>query len=332
MSAMKDKSPLAGRILSLDQYRGYTILGMIFVNFLGRFDKIPEFFKHHSEYITYADTIAPIFLFVAGVGFRLSFLRNQAKLGLRRALWLGLRRYVILTLVGIVYYDPLNWHGWWDALVDIGLSGILALPFVGLGTAWRVGAACFYVALYQVLFMATPYGPWDMSSSYDGGPLGPLSWSFSLLFGTIIYDLVANGDPKGIVRGCLAWGIGLFAAGWALHLGLRALWPNEPSFWRFSQHAMTAPYPVLATGIAFLCFLPFYLLCDRGGIELPTLTVMGANPLVLYMLSGMYTDIHGGIIPFSSSAPAALAAFAACYIGCWIVARYLYNNRMIVKI
>jgi hypothetical protein len=46
----------------------------------------------------------------------------------------------------------------------------------------------------------------------------------------------------------------------------------------------------------------------------------------------MYTDIHGGIIPFSSSAPAALAAFAVFYLGCWVVARYLYNNRMIVKI
>ena len=74
---------------------------------------IPEFFKHHSEYITYADTIAPIFLFVAGVGFRLSFLRNRAKEGLRRALWIGFRRYLILTLVGIVYYDPINWRGWW---------------------------------------------------------------------------------------------------------------------------------------------------------------------------------------------------------------------------
>ena len=332
MSVMTDKHPVAGRILSLDQYRGYTILGMIFVNFLGRFENIPEFFKHHSEYITYADTIAPIFLFVAGVGFRLSFLRNRAKLGPGKALWMGLRRYMLLTMIGIAYYDPLNWHNWWDALVDIGLSGILALPFMGLGTAWRVGAACFYVALYQILFMFTFYGAWDMSSSFDGDPLGPLSWCFSLLFGTIIYDLVANGDPKGIVRGCLAWGVGLCAAGCVLHFGMRVLWPNEPSFWRFSQHAMTAPYPVLATGIAFLCYLPFYLLCDRGGIELPTLTVVGANPLVIYMLHGMYTDIHGGIIPFSSSAPAALTAFALFYLGCWVVARYLYNNRMIVKI
>ena len=329
---MTDKAPVAGRILSLDQYRGYTIFGMFLVNFLERFDKIPEFFKHHTEYITYADTIAPIFLFVAGVGFRLSFLRNRDKLGLRKALWIGLRRYMILTLIGIAYYDPLNWHGWWDALVDIGLSGILALPFMALGTRWRVGAACFYMVLYQGLFMFTPYGAWDMSSSFDGGPLGPLSWCFCLLFGTIIYDLVAAGDPKRIMFGCLAWGVGLCLAGWALHLGMRAVWPNEPSFWRFSQHSMTAPYPVLATGIAFLCFLPFYLLCDRGGIEIPTLTVVGANPLVMYMLHGMYTDIHGGLVPFSSGVPAALAAFTGVYIGCWIVARYLYNNRMIVKI
>jgi predicted acyltransferase len=173
MSAMTDKSHATGRILSLDQYRGYTIFGMFLVNFLERFGAIPEFFKHHSEYITYADTIAPIFLFVAGVGFRLSFLRNRAKLGLRKALWIGLRRYMILTLIGIAYYDPINWRGWWDALVDIGLAGILALPFMGMSTAWRVGAACFYMLLYQALFMFTPYGVSACSSERSSTTLLP---------------------------------------------------------------------------------------------------------------------------------------------------------------
>ena len=55
---------------------------MILVNYLGQFPSMPETFRHHDDYMSYADTIAPLFLFVAGVGFRLSYLRNRERLGL----------------------------------------------------------------------------------------------------------------------------------------------------------------------------------------------------------------------------------------------------------
>ena len=70
------------RILSLDQYRGYAIFGMILVNYLGNFDAMPEQFRHHRDWFSYADTIAPIFMFVVGMGFRMSFGRRAAKIGL----------------------------------------------------------------------------------------------------------------------------------------------------------------------------------------------------------------------------------------------------------
>ncbi|MFA6245099.1 MAG: hypothetical protein WC655_29420, partial [Candidatus Hydrogenedentales bacterium] len=269
-----------------------------------------------------------IFLFVAGMGFRLSILRNIEKEGLGRALLAGLRRYALLTLIGIVYYSPLDWGGWWDALVDIGLSGLLALPFIALGTKARVAAAAGYMALYQLLYSYGGYGPWVMAHSYDGGPLGPLSWVFCLLLGTVAYDLVATHDTRKIVIGCLAWGIGLSIAGWAF----RAEWPGVKEFWPFSQTGMSAPYPIYATGLAFLTFLIFYVLSDLWRIEIPTLTVFGANPLVLYILHGMYIDIHGNIVPSESGIFMALLAFAGLYLMCYAVARYMYTHRMFVKI
>jgi predicted acyltransferase len=43
--------PLAPRrIVSLDQFRGYTVVGMLFVNFLGDFQVVPPVFKHHNTY------------------------------------------------------------------------------------------------------------------------------------------------------------------------------------------------------------------------------------------------------------------------------------------
>jgi len=52
------------RILSIDQFRGYAVLTMIFVNFIGRFDLTPWMLKHHKVGMSFNDTIAPIFIFV----------------------------------------------------------------------------------------------------------------------------------------------------------------------------------------------------------------------------------------------------------------------------
>ena len=66
------------RIVSLDQFRGYTVVGMLFVNFLGGFVVVPAVFKHHNTYCSYADTIMPQFFFAVGFAFRLTFLRRLA--------------------------------------------------------------------------------------------------------------------------------------------------------------------------------------------------------------------------------------------------------------
>ncbi len=62
------------RIVSLDQFRGYTVVGMLFVNFLGGYQVVPAVFKHHNTYCSYADTIMPQFFFAVGFAYRLTFL------------------------------------------------------------------------------------------------------------------------------------------------------------------------------------------------------------------------------------------------------------------
>ncbi len=78
-------SPLAPqpRLASLDQFRGYTIVGMCLANFLAPFAAIHSVLKHNDTYFSYADTIMPGFLFVVGFAFRLTWLkrrRNTARL------------------------------------------------------------------------------------------------------------------------------------------------------------------------------------------------------------------------------------------------------------
>ena len=60
----------AARIVSLDQFRGYTVAGMFLVNLRRRFEACNYLLRHHNTFVSYADTIMPQFFFA--VGFRLS--------------------------------------------------------------------------------------------------------------------------------------------------------------------------------------------------------------------------------------------------------------------
>ncbi|MFA6245091.1 MAG: heparan-alpha-glucosaminide N-acetyltransferase domain-containing protein [Candidatus Hydrogenedentales bacterium] len=324
-----EKSPV--RIASIDQYRGYAIFGMIFVNFLGQFDSMPWMFKHHHYHMSYADTIAPLFMFVVGMGMRLSLQRRAAIDGFASAHLAAFRRYLTLIGVGIVLYGPSldNWRYWWDALVDIGFAGILALPFLTRSTTTRTIAAFGYVILFQILFMTTGYEAWTMKRSIDGGPLGPLSWVFMLLLGTIAYDLIATGNRKRIVWGCIAWGIALCALGWALRLE----WPGVKAAWPFTQRGMSIPYPLYSTGLCFLMYLPFYFICDVKGWRLPHLTALGLNPLVIYIVQQALGDMHKSFIVSEESGPAmAVLGFAAFYLSCYAVAWRLQKDKIVIKL
>ncbi len=297
---------------------------MIFVNSIDRFAVTPWMLQHHREGMSFNDTIAPIFIFVVGMGYRLSLRRRIERHGPVRARVEAARRYLLLTGIGFVVY----WGYYWDALTDIGIAGLLALPFVMLPTWARALTAFVWLAAYQALFSLTPYGGWVMAHSLNGGPCGPLSWGFILLMGTVAYDLMESRDSRVILRGCLAWGAVLCAAGWALKFE----WPGVKAEWPFTQYGMSAPYPLYATGLCFATLLVFHLLCDRARIEAPHLTVLGRNPLVLYLLQGLLVNLTPFVVPDSAPVWLAAATFAVNYTVCYALARVLHARNIVVKL
>ncbi len=314
----------SGRIASIDQFRGFAILAMIFVNHVGDFDVMPWMLHHHRVGMSINDIVAPIFLFVVGMGFRLSLLRRIEQQGLGQARWGAVGRYIFLTVLGAAIYEGY----WWDALTDIGLGGLLALWVIEKSATARIATAFGYLAVYQGVFSLTGYGAWVMEHSLNGGPLGPLSWSFMLLMGTVAYDLVAAKDSGRIVRGCLAWGLALCAAGWAL----RFPWPGMKVEWPFTAYGMSAPYPLYSAGLCFLLLLGFVLLCDTRGVRIPSLSVLGMNPLVLYVAQLVVLEVAHRLIPDSSSVAMVLATFVPLYLLHYFLALFLYRKHIIIKI
>ena len=351
------------RIASIDQLRGYAIFGMILVNYLGVFSRMPEAFKHHRALddwppfgFTYADSIAPLFIFVVGMGFRLSFQRHVNSLGLWKARRAAIKRNSILILIGyFVYGMEFQWI--WDALVDIGFAGLLALPFIHRSKGTLLVAAVGYLILFQFLFMSThfwnswihflmffpdlgewvrwpgmmdfnTYGDWLMSKSIDGGPFGPLSWVFPLLLGSVAYDIMKSENQKNKVVQCIAWGIGLFVLGWVFRLE----WGSFKSAWYHTQYGMTPPYTIASTGLCFLCLLYFQYVADIKGIIFQPLSILGKNALAIYIFQLLLLEFTGPWASKDSTVLVAVFSFSVFMLVCYSLAWVLHKRNIIIKL
>jgi predicted acyltransferase len=314
------------RILSLDQFRGFAIFGMILVNYLGRFEVIHETFKHPRFGMTFANAIAPFFLFAVGMGFSFSIIKKIQQIGPKKSYLLAVKRYLVLIIIGIVLYGPDPVCDMWDALVDIGFAGLLTLPFI-LTSRWiRISLAFVFLIIYQLIFAYTGYGEWTMQHSIDGGPLGPISWASILFFGTVLMDDLMKTTPSTFMKRSLIMGFILTLLG----LGLSYLQPE--SLWQFSQRSMTMAYPILASGLSFIVFVFFYWLNDLRKIELPHLTMLGMNPLIIYIVQAILMNFYGGFLSKKSELWQALTGFIVIYFLCYIVARYMAKNKIVIKI
>jgi predicted acyltransferase len=235
------------RLSSLDQFRGYTVLGMFFVNFVGGCVAIPAIFKHHHTYLSYADTIMPQFFLAAGFAYRLTWLRRFEKDGvgaaMRRALW----RNLGLILFGIIFHHldgraetwtKLQDLGLWGVLRDsfqrspfqtlthIGVTGLWVLPVIGLRARWRV----LYMIASAMVFLVLSelfYYDWVMKRpGIDGGPLGFLTWTIPMLAGSLVCDAVLNRSGGAGAGRILIWGGVLVLLGYGLSCLNRVTPPN----------------------------------------------------------------------------------------------------------
>ena len=198
------------RLASLDQFRGYTVLGMLVVNYFGHHSVCPQVLKHSHDYCSYADTIMPQFLFAVGFAMRLSFgkrLHEQGKLVaytrmVRRLLGLGLVSMVIYNVgprapnwaqlqeLGLwpALYPPLK-RDWFQTLMHIAATSLWILPVVhcrpSIRIGWMLGSAILHVCVSYLFNF-----DWVNSAprGIDGGPLGFLTWSIPALVGSLACD------------------------------------------------------------------------------------------------------------------------------------------------
>src|SRR5258708_25875567 len=125
------------RIASMDQFRGFIVMGMVLVNYAGAFDWVKQtapVLEHHNTYFSFADTIMPAFQFAVGFSLRMTLLRRLAQIGPGPAYFRVGRRILGLTLIGTVLelgentaksWTELSALTFWEAIAGLLKSGVL---------------------------------------------------------------------------------------------------------------------------------------------------------------------------------------------------------------
>ena len=245
----------APRLSSLDQFRGYTVLGMFLVNFVAGFQQVPRWLHTEHTYCSYHDTIMPQFFLAVGFALRLTFLRRRAADGAAAAYRKVVKRGLGLMLLGVVLYHLTGSYDSWDRLAEawhrdgvwkfllaalkrgpfetlthIGLTTLFVLPVIAAPGWVRVVYAAAAGALHAWLSLAFYYA-WNMTEpvGIDGGPLGFLTWTIPLVAGTLAHDWVTRdpADPTGGAGAMLTWGAVLMLLGYGLSCLNRTTSPNE---------------------------------------------------------------------------------------------------------
>jgi predicted acyltransferase len=308
----------AGRLKSLDLFRGATIASMILVNNPGTWSEVYPPLRHAVwDGWTFTDTVFPFFLWIVGLAVTLSTAKRvaagQDKLQL---LAHGARRAGILFAIGLFltlfpHFDFINIRipG---VLQRIAVCYLLALA-IFLWSSWR-GLILWTAGLntvYLALMMQYPVpvcgaGSWTMECNFarfiDGQVLAGHMWASTKdwdpeglistipAITTVLLGMLAGyllrGGGTGIekVRRFMLMGFALVMAA----VALETVVPVNKALW-------TTTFVLLMAGLASVCFAVWYWVADIQGWArwFKPFEVYGLNAIAAYMLSGLLADIMG---------------------------------------
>lgn len=291
--------PTKARLVSLDAFRGLTILGMLLVNNVALDEATPRQLTHAgwNQGLNFADLVFPWFLFIVGVAIPYSLASAKRhglplwKYDLRvlsRTLWLvGLGCFIDSAVNHALYFDL-------GVLQLIGLAYGASALLYELPVQRRLLLAGGLLVGYWLLLKFVPIPGVGLVYSEDrniinhlnqvylarfhlNGLLSVIPTSALVMIGTAVGDILRRDREQPARRMALLLGLGLalvvIGRVWALDL------PFNKPLW-------TASYVLYAGGLGCLVLGLMYLLMDINGWRawaLP-LTIPGMNAIFLYVV------------------------------------------------
>jgi predicted acyltransferase len=312
----------AGRLLSLDLFRGATIAAMILVNNPGD-EAVAYWPLLHAEWNgwTPTDLIFPFFLFIVGVSMAFSF-ASRVERGASRAELLRhvLKRGLVLFALGMFlngfpnHYQLSSWRVY-GVLQRIALCYVIA-SILALWTGWRgqtvAIASCLLGYWLMMRFVPVPgFGVPTRDIPLLDPDRNLVAWLDRKLLMGHLYEVTR--DPEGVLSTIPAVAttlLGLLTGRWlrsertreakafgiavagVIGLGAGEIWnvwfPVNKKLW-------TSSYVLLAAGLALVCLAACYWVLDihRWRRWATPFLVLGMNAIAAYVFAGVLAHAIG---------------------------------------
>ena len=304
------------RILSVDIFRGATILLMVLVNTPGTWSNVYGPFLHADWHgYTPTDLVFPFFLFIVGTSIAFSYKGRKVnaevykKIGVRTLKLIALGVFLGAFIIHFPFFKNFQDIRFPGVLQRIGVVFFFAaILFINLDWKKLIGVTAILLIGYWLLMTFVPVE--GIASSLDRAPNNLANWLDVQVFGSHNYK--ADYDPEGLlstIPSIASALLGVFtgliltskhAKKATILMGLGGslliighIWdivfPINKALW-------TSSFVLVTAGWANLVLALIYYLTDVKKIEFGSVfRYAGANAIVIYFLSSFISKIMGQI-------------------------------------
>lgn len=304
------------RILSVDIFRGATILLMVLVNTPGTWSNVYGPFLHADWHgYTPTDLVFPFFLFIVGTSIAFSYKGRKVNAEVYKKI--GVRTLKLIAL-GIFLGAFIIHFPFFKNFQDIRFPGVLqrigvvfffaAILFINLDWKKLIGVTAILLIGYWLLMTFVPVE--GIASTLDRAPNNLANWLDVQVFGSHNYK--ADYDPEGLLstipsiassllgiftgliltskqakKATILMGLGgsllIFGHIWDI------VFPINKALW-------TSSFVLVTAGWANLILALIYYLTDVKKIKFGSVfRYAGANAIIIYFLSSFISKIMGQI-------------------------------------
>jgi predicted acyltransferase len=308
---IKNASP---RLLSLDVFRGLTVMVMVLVNNPGDWGHIYAPLEHAAwNGCTVADLVFPFFLFIVGVSIVYALGTKKQDVTQHNALILKIvRRAAIIFALGLFMALYLYWD-----FSTVRITGVLfrialvyliaGIIFIKSGYKTQAGLLFFILIVYYILLTQIPVPGVGKPNLQPETNLG--AWLDRLIFTTAhLWKQSVTWDPEGILGTLPAVGtalIGILTGTWLKRTDVTAtkkvgvmlaagvvlaitglifnsIFPINKALW-------TSSFVLFTGGLAVVLLSLCYWLIDVKGYQKFTkpFVVYGVNAITVFVASGL---------------------------------------------
>ena len=316
------------RILSIDVFKGLTILLMVFLNSFHPYDDVPAWTKHAGEYgLTYVDLVAPFFIFMLALNMNISYKRRVEKFGKKRAALRFIRRFLIFIAIGLlltIYIDYNEFYFRWGTLQVLGFSGLMVLPLLELKPFVKLIVAIIFMLLHQLILL-TPASV-IIYDSVEGGILAVLSWGSMMILSSFLAE--GLGKHKEHVKHYFLYG-GLIC----LLIGI-----GTGFVWGVSRPYISLPYILISVGVASMLYYLLYFIFEEWEKKYNFIkkerffSIVGKNAFIFYLIHMLIAYTIYSIYPFDTPSIILfpLAVVHTAFI--WLLAYYMNKLEIFIVI